>query len=143
MNNAEEANWALLTKYTLLTHEGLIYIFIGVILYNYYILHKEKNFIRLAKLLKRNMILHHSFNFSILYTGGVMLGIIKAVHFEVVLMILVTLFIFSTEMLRHFRQRVIKSNEVEKQTEYVEYAKKIYTIQVVLIVFMFVIAKVI
>jgi hypothetical protein len=110
MSPAEEANWELLTQYTLWIHFGLIGCFLLLLLYNYYILCKEKNFIRLAKLLKRNMIFHHSFNFSIVYTGGVMLGIIKHIPFEVVLMIFTSLFLFIGEYIRNLKQIQTSNN---------------------------------
>jgi hypothetical protein len=142
MSVAEEANWQLLTQYTLWLHIGLIFAFLFIIIYNYYILHKEKNFIRLAKILKRNMIFHHSFNFSVLYTGGVMLGIIKHFNFEIILMFLTSFYLFFGEFSRHFRQRIIKSNEKEKQNDYIIFAKRLYTTQIILLTSMFVFAKV-
>jgi len=142
MSTTEEANWELLTQYTLWIHIGVVFALLFIIIYNYYILHKEKNFIRLAKILKRNMILHHSFNFSILYTGGVILGIIKHFNAEIVFMFLTSFYLFFGEISRHFRQRIIKSNEKEKQEIYIIFAKKTYTVQLILLVCMFVFSRI-
>jgi hypothetical protein len=142
MSTTEEANWELLTQYTLWIHIGVVFALLFIIIYNYYILHKEKNFIRLAKILKRNMILHHSFNFSILYTGGVILGIIKHFNAEIVFMFLTSFYLFFGEISRHFRQRIIKSNEKEKQETYIIFAKKTYTVQLILLVCMFVFSRI-
>ena len=142
MSTTEEANWELLTQYTLWIHIGVVFALLFIIIYNYYILHKEKNFIRLAKILKRNMILHHSFNFSILYTGGVILGIIKHFNAEIVFMFLTSFYLFFGEISRHFRQRIIKSNEKEKQEIYIIFAKKTYTVQIILLVCMFVFSRI-
>ena len=142
MSTTEEANWQLLTQYTLWIHFGVIFAFLFIIIYNYYILHKEGNFIKLAKILKRNMILHHSFNFSVLYTGGVMLGIIKHFNFEIVLMFLTSFYLFFGELSRHFRQRIIKSNEKEKQINYIIFSKKIYATQLILLICMFIFARI-
>jgi hypothetical protein len=57
-------------------------------------------------------------------------------------MIPTTLFLMITEIKRYKKLRVIRLDEKEKQEEFKIFAKKIYTMQIIAIVIMYVVAKI-
>ena len=132
-----------LIQWTLYTHLIGVFLFVLIILYNYYLIVNETNFVKMAKLIQKNTPFFHAVNFLMFYTGIVLIGLIKIITFEMILMIAVSLYLMISEIKRWKKQRVIKSKETQKQEEYKKFAKKHYLIQVIVLIMTYIISKVI
>ena len=95
----------------------------------------------MAKRLKTMTPYFHSVNFIVAYTGIVLAGFTHDINPTVVLMIPISLFLMISEIKRYKKMRVIKLAEVELQEEFKIFAKKIYTMQIIAIVLMYIIAN--
>ena len=124
------------------THIAIIFVLLAIIAYNYYTVHTQEHFMLMAKRLKQLTPVYHSVNFAMAYTGAVLAGFTHDLSPTVVLMIPTTLFLMVTEIKRYKKMRVIKHDEVELQEEFRKFAKKMYTLQVVAIAFMYIIANI-
>ena len=124
------------------THVYAILVLVGIIIYNYYTVSTQKIFILMAKTLKRWTSVYHSVNFAVAYLGIVLAAFTHDLSPTVILMIPTTLFLMISEIKRYKKLRVIKLDEIEKQEEFRIFAKKIYTMQLIAIVLMYIIAKV-
>jgi len=123
------------------THIFFIFILVLIILFNFYTVSTEKRFIFLAKRLKNLTPYFHGINFIIAYTGAILSAFTWDLNPTVVLMIPLSLFLMITEIKRYKKMRVIKLAEVDKQEEFKIFAKKIYTMQLVALVVVFIIAR--
>ena len=124
------------------SHVYAIFMLVGIIIYNYYVVSTQKVFILMAKTLKKWTPVYHSVNFIIAYLGIVLSAFTHDISPTVILMIPTTLFLMITEIKRYKKLRVIKLAQTEKQEEFRAFAKKIYTMQLIAIVLMYIIAKV-
>jgi heme A synthase len=123
------------------THVYAIFALVAIILYNYYTVSTQKEFILMAKTLKKWTPVYHSVNFVVAYMGIVLAAFTHDLSPTVILMIPTTLFLMISEIKRYKKMRVIKLDEKDKQEEFRAFAKKIYTMQLVAIVLMYTIAK--
>ena len=123
-------------------HVYAIYALIAVIAINFYTVYKEDNFFVLASRLKKLTPYFHSINFAVAYTGASLAAFTWDLSPTVILMIPVSLFLMITEIKRYKKMRVIKLAQTELQEEFKVFAKKIYTMQVIAIVAMYIIAVV-
>jgi hypothetical protein len=135
-----DAGQELISSSTLY-HIIAIFALIGVIAFNFYTVHSENRFIFLAKKLKKITPVFHSINFCVAYTGAVLAGFTHNLSWTVVLMIPTALFIMITEIKRYKKMRVITLENIQAQEEFKIFAKKIYTMQIITIVVMYIIAK--
>ncbi len=124
------------------THIYAIYIFLAIILFNFYSVVTQKDFIKLAKRLKFMTPMYHLSNAIIMYTGAIVSAYAKNFSLTVVLMIAASIFLLVIEIKRYKKMRIIKSNELKLQEEFIPYAKKIYTIEVSVLVFVYIVSKV-
>ena len=124
------------------THVYTIFALIIIIGFNFYTVQTETRFIFLAKRLKKVTPYFHSINFIVAYTGAVLSSFTHDLNPTVILMIPTTLFLMITEIKRYKKMRVIRIEDVELQEDFKIFAKKIYTMQVLVIAFMFIIARV-
>jgi len=124
------------------THIAIIFILLSLIAYNFYTVQTQENFMLMAKRLKQLTPVYHSLNFAMAYTGAVLAGFTHDLSPTVILMIPTTLFLMITEIKRYKKMRVIKHNEIELQDEFRKFAKKMYTVQVIVIALMYVIANI-
>ena len=115
---------------SVVTHNFIIYIFLSVMLFNMYSVLSATDFIKLAKRLKFTTPLYHMLNAMIIYTGAIVSAYTHDVSITVVLMIATTIFVMVLEIKRYKKMRVIKLAEVEKQVEFVKFAKKIYMMEI-------------
>ncbi len=111
------------------------------ILINFYTVQNEKNFFFLAKRLKTLTPYFHSINFIVAYTGAVLAGFTHDLNPTVILMIPTSLFLMISEIKRYKKMRVIKLVDTKSQEEFKAFAKKIYTMQIGAIVFVYIISK--
>jgi hypothetical protein len=124
------------------THVYAIFVLVAIILYNYYVVHTEDKFIFMAKKLKKVTSIYHSINFVIAYLGIVLSAFTHDLSPTVILMIPTTLFLMISEIKRYKRLRVIKLDQIQLQEDFRKFAKKIYTMQLIAIALMYVIAKI-
>lgn len=121
-------------------HVYAIYALTIIIAINFYTVHTKKEFFFLATRLKKITPIFHSVNFIVAYTGAVLSGFTHDLSPTVILMIPVSLFLMISEIKRYKKMRIIKLNEIELQEEFKIFAKKIYTMQVIAITIMYMIA---
>lgn len=122
------------------THVYAIYALTIIIAINFYTVHTETRFFFLAKRLKMLTPIFHSVNFIIAYTGAVLSGFTHDLSPTVILMIPISILLMVLEIKRYKKMRVIKLAETEKQEDFKDFAKRIYTTQVIAIVSMYMIA---
>ena len=135
-----EAGFQLISSSTWV-HVYAVYGLVAIVLFNYYSVSSIDNFFLLASRLKKVTPYFHSMNFIVAYTGAVLAGFTHDLSPTVILMIPTTLFLMITEIKRYKKMRVIQLAEIELQEEFKVFAKKIYTMQVIALVLMYVIAK--
>ena len=124
------------------THVYVIYFFLGVMLFNLYSVTTQKNFVKLAMRLKFMTPLYHLTNAIVIYTGTIVAFYAQYFSLTVALMIPASIFLLVIEIKRYKKMRVIKVADVELQEEFYKYAKKIYTIEISVLVAVYIISKV-
>ncbi len=124
------------------THVYVIYFFLGVMLFNLYSVTTQKNFVKLAMRLKFMTPLYHLTNAIVIYTGTIVAFYAQYFSLTVALMIPASIFLLVIEIKRYKKMRVIKVGDVELQEEFYKYAKKIYTIEISVLVAVYIISKV-
>ena len=123
-------------------HIYTIYFFLSLMLFNLYSVFREKEFIVLAKRLKFMTPLYHLTNAIVIYTGTIVAFYAQTFSFTIALMIPASIFLLVIEIKRYKKMRVIKHDQIELQNEFFVYAKKIYTIEISVIVAVYIISKV-
>jgi hypothetical protein len=124
------------------THINTIYFFLIVILFNTYQVFFVKNFVTVAKRLRIITPIFHMANAIIAYTGAIISAYTHDLSPTVILMIPTSIFIMILEIKRHKKQRTIKSTQKELQEDFFQFARKIYVIQIITLVSVFIISKV-
>ncbi len=124
------------------THVIAIYIFLIIMILNFYSVISAKDFIKLAKRLKFMTPLYHFSNAVIMYTGAIIAFYATTFSFTIGLMIPASIFLLVIEIKRYKKMRVIKSDDTKLQEEFIVYAKKIYTIEMMVLIAVYVISKV-
>lgn len=124
------------------THVYIIYFFLAIMLFNLYSVSTQKEFISLAKRLKFMTPLYHLTNAIVIYTGMIVAFYAKTFSFTIALMIPASIFLLVIEIKRYKKMRVIKHDQIELQNEFYAYAKKIYTIEISVIIAVYIISKV-
>lgn len=123
-------------------HVYTIYFFLAIMLFNLYSVSKEKEFIVLAKRLKFMTPLYHLTNAIVIYTGMIVAFYAQTFSFTIALMIPASIFLLVIEIKRYKKMRVIKHDQIELQNEFFTYSKKIYTIEISVIIAVYIISKV-
>jgi hypothetical protein len=111
-------------------------------LFNLYSVLTQKEFIRLAKRLRAMTPLYHVTNAIVIYTGAIVAFYAHVMSVTIFLMIPASIFLLVIEIKRYKKMRVIKFEQVELQKEFYAYAKKIYIIEISVIVSIYIISKV-
>ncbi|MDY3201338.1 MAG: hypothetical protein AB7S49_01560 [Arcobacter sp.] len=124
------------------SHVYSIYFFLAIMLFNLYSVTREKNFIILAKRLKFMTPLYHLTNAIVIYTGTIVAFYAQTFSFTIALMIPTSIFLLVIEIKRYKKMRVIKHDQIELQNDFYKYAKKIYTIEISLLIAVYIISKV-
>lgn len=127
---------------SVVTHNFMLYLFLGVMFFNIYSVYTVKSFIPLAKRLKFTTPLYHTMNAMIIYTGAIVSAYNRVMSITVILMIATAIFLMVAEIKRYKKMRVIKSTDVALQEAFVVYAKKIYTIEISVLIVVYIICKV-
>jgi len=123
------------------THIYAIYLFLFIILLNLYSVISSKDFISLAKKLKFMTPIYHLMNAVVIYTGTIVAFYAKTFSFTIALMIPASIFLLVIEIKRYKKQRVIKSDDLKLQEEFYFYAKKVYLIEISVLILVYLISK--
>jgi hypothetical protein len=123
------------------THVYSIMALMIIMIFNYLSVSKMDQFIPLAKRLRFMTPLFHMANAFVVYTGAIVAAYSHDLSITVILMIATSIFVMVTEIKRYKKMRVIKSGDYELQKEFVLFAKKIYTMQIIAVMFTYVISK--
>jgi hypothetical protein len=124
------------------THIYTIYIFLAIMLFNLYSVISSKDFISLAKRLKFMTPVYHLSNAIVIYTGTIVAFYAQQFSLTIALMIPASIFLLVIEIKRYKKQRVIKVGDTKLQEDFYAYAKKIYLIEISVLVLVYVISKV-
>jgi len=124
------------------THVYSIMALMIIMIFNYISVSKMDQFIPLAKRLRFMTPLYHMANAFVAYTGATVAAFTHDLSITVVLMVATSILIMVLEIKRYKKMRVIKSDEHAKQVEFVLYAKKIYTIEILAVVFTYIVSKI-
>ncbi|PLY09560.1 MAG: hypothetical protein C0626_11375 [Arcobacter sp.] len=124
------------------THVFFIYIFISVMIINFYSVYNIGNFVKLAKRLKFLTPLYHTLNAVIIYTGTIVAFYEKIFSFTIFIMIAASIAVMVLEIKRFKKMRVIKVADIELQEEFLKFSRKIYLIEIVIIISTYIISKI-
>jgi hypothetical protein len=95
----------------------------------------------LIKRLKLMTPIYHTMNFVVAYTGGIVAAFTHDISITVLLMLITTIFIMILEIKRYKKMRIIKTAEFKKQEKFRIFAKKIYTMEILALLFTYIISK--
>jgi len=124
------------------THVYAIIALFLIMMFNYISVAKMTEFIPLAKRLRFMTPLYHMANAFVAYTGGIVAAYSHDLSITVILMIATSIFVMVLEIKRYKKMRVIKSTEFDKQEEFRVFARKIYTMEILAVMFTYVISKI-
>lgn len=127
---------------SVVTHNFMLYLFLGVMLFNIYSVYTVTSFIKLARRLKFTTPLYHTMNAMIIYTGAIVSAYTRDMSLTVMLMIATSIFLMVAEIKRYKKMRIIKSSDIALQEEFIPYAKKIYTIEIIVLITVYIVCKV-
>jgi len=123
-------------------HIYAIVILVLIMMNNLFTVLKVNDYITLVKRLKIMTPIYHSMNAVVAYTGGIVAAYSHDLSITVFLMIATTIFVMVLEIKRYKKMRVIKLAEVEKQRDFVLFAKKIYMMEISAVVFTYIVSKI-
>lgn len=123
-------------------HVYAIVILVLIMINNLFTVLKTSDYITLVRKLKIMTPIYHSMNAVVAYTGGIVAAYSHDVSITVVLMIATTIFVMVLEIKRYKKMRVIKLEEIEKQAEFVKFAKKIYMMEIMAVMFTYIVSKI-
>jgi len=127
---------------SIITHLYSIAALMLIISFNYISVSTMKEFIPLAKRLRFMTPLFHMANAFVAYTGAIVAAYAHDFSITVMLMVATSIFVMVSEIKRYKKMRVIKSTEGAKQERFRIFAKKIYMMQIVFILFTYTISKI-
>ena len=123
-------------------HVYAIVILFLIMINNLFAVLKADDYISLVRKLKIMTPIYHSMNAVVAYTGGIVAAYSHDISITVILMIATTIFVMVLEIKRYKKMRVIKLAEVEKQVEFVKFAKKIYMMEIGAVMFTYIVSKI-
>ena len=126
----------------IVAHEYIIYILLGIMIFNFCAVSTIKDFVKLAKTLKLMTPLYHLINAMIIYTGVIVSAYTRDISPSVIFMIIAAIFILVIEIKRYKKMRVIKVGDITLQKQFYAYAKKIYLIEIGVLIFVYILAKI-
>lgn len=126
----------------IVTHVYTIYIFLAIMIFNLFSVLTVKEFLPLAKRLKFMTPLYHLTNAIVMYTGAIVSAYASVFSWTIALMIPASIFLLVIEIKRYKKMRVIKTTDTKLQEEFRVYAKKIYTIEIMVLIAVYIISKV-
>ena len=124
------------------THVYSIVALMLIMIFNFYSVMRMQDFVSLAKRLRLMTPLFHMANAFVAYTGGIVAAYSHDLSITVILMIATSIFVMVLEIKRYKKMRVIKSTQKAKQAEFVLYAKNIYNLEIIAILFTYTVSKI-
>ncbi|MCK9338144.1 MAG: hypothetical protein M0P43_09960 [Arcobacteraceae bacterium] len=124
-------------------HLYAIYFLLGIMVFNLLTILNQHDFITMAKRIKLLTPIFHTLNAIVIYTGVIVAAFHHMFNFTVFLMLSASIAIMILEIKRYKKLRVIRSSEIELQEEFKKYAKKIYAIEIAIMISVYVIAKIV
>ncbi|MCK9161454.1 MAG: hypothetical protein GX118_05205 [Arcobacter butzleri] len=124
-------------------HLWAIYFLLAIMVINILTILNQKSFVTLAKRLKFFTPIFHTLNAAIIYSGTIYAAYYHIFNFKVILMIFASIFVMVLEIKRYKKLRVIKSTDTHLQEEFKLYAKKIYAIEIAIIIIVYIVSIVI
>lgn len=125
----------------IVTHIYAIYLFLFVMIFNLISVLVKVDFIKLANQLRFMTPVFHLLNAIVVYTGAIVAAYSHDLSPTVILMIAASILIMVLEIKRYKKMRVIKHDEIDKQFEFKLYAKKIYYIEIAVLISVYIISK--
>jgi hypothetical protein len=127
-------NWAL--NGHLISLASLVFLYLSML----FVLKKYINFIELIKKIKLIAPLIFMFIFNTLFTGVILFILSKkSFSFDILLMIIALLVVFILEIKRYKKQKVITSYNYIAQVEFINFARKVYIIDILIFLFVYII----
>jgi len=126
----------------IVTHVYTIYIFLAIMIFNFYSVVTANEFIKLSKRLRFMTPFYHATNAVVIYTGAIVAAYAREFSPTIILMLIAAIFLLVIEIKRYKKMRVIKTTDITLQEEFVVYAKKIYTIEIMVLVIVYIVSKV-
>ncbi|OCL81710.1 hypothetical protein [Arcobacter porcinus] len=123
-------------------HIYSLYVFLLIMMFNLYSVINRTSFISLAKRLKFMTPIYHLSNAVVIYTGTIVSFYSHMFSFKIAIMIPASIFLLVIEIKRYKKQRVILTSNVEAQEEFYKYAKKIYIIEIFVLISVFMLSRV-
>ncbi|OUR74988.1 hypothetical protein A9Q76_00110 [Arcobacter sp. 31_11_sub10_T18] len=127
---------------SIVTHVYMIYFLFAIMVFNLIAVNVIKDFVKLSRLLRGMTPLYHLVNAMVIYTGMIVSAYVRDLSPTVILMIFAGIFILVIEIKRYKKMRIIKIADIELQTQFYSYAKKIYMIEIAVLVFVYIISKI-
>lgn len=127
---------------SIVTHVYMIYFLFAIMVFNLIAVNVIKDFVKLSRLLRGMTPLYHLVNAMVIYTGMIVSAYVRDLSPTVILMICAGIFILVIEIKRYKKMRIIKIADIELQTQFYSYAKKIYMIEIAVLVFVYIISKI-
>jgi len=123
-------------------HIYAIMILMFIMIFNLLSVTMVSDYLSLVKRLKLMTPIYHSMNAVVAYTGGIVAAFSHDLSITVILMLATTIFIMILEIKRYKKMRVIKLSEKFKQDQFRLYAKKIYAMEILAVMFTYTISKI-
>lgn len=131
-----------LVSTSITTHVYSIVALMLIMIFNFYSVMRLKDFKALSKRLRFMTPIFHISNAFVIYTGSIVAAYSHKINPTIILMIATSIFIMVLEIKRYKKMRVIKLNQKAKQQEFVMFAKKIYNLEIIAILFTYTISKI-
>ena len=124
------------------THVYAIVALMFIMIFNFLSVMRMKDFISLTQRLRFMTPIFHMANAFVAYTGGIVAAYSHDLSITVILMIATSIFVMVLEIKRYKKMKVIKSTQIAKQQEFLMFAKKIYNLEIIAILFTYTISKI-
>jgi hypothetical protein len=124
------------------THALTIFLLLGLMVANYFSVANMTKFVPLALTLRGRTPFYHFLNATMAYTGMIVAAYTRDLSLTVVLMVITTIFLMILEIKRYKKMRIITSKDIKRQDEFVIYAKKIYTTEILVVIVVYIISKI-
>ncbi|MDB2405457.1 hypothetical protein N9W00_00795 [Arcobacteraceae bacterium] len=113
-----------------------------IMIFNLFSVIRVNDYFTLVKRLKLMTPIYHSMNAVVVYTGAIVAAYSHDLSITVILMIITSIFIMILEIKRFKKMRVIKLSEKFKQDQFRIFARKIYMLEILAIMFTYTISKI-
>lgn len=124
-------------------HVYAIMILMFIMIFNLYSVIRVNDYFTLVKRLKLMTPFYHSMNAVVVYTGGIVAAFSHDLSVTVILMLMTSIFIMVLEIKRFKKMRVIKLSEKFKQDQFRIFARKIYMMEILAVMFTYTVSKII